>query len=71
MLYERIAEYLEEMGIKQTVVAKKAGMTKQSLSDSLRGVRRLTAEEYIEICRAVNVGTDFFANSRDVDRKAG
>ena len=46
MVYQRIREYLEENGITQAFIAKKTGMTKQALSDSLRGERNLTAEEY-------------------------
>ncbi len=60
MVYQRIREYLEENGIKQAVVAKKSGMTKQALSDSLCGKRNLTAEEYFSICHALNVDVNTF-----------
>lgn len=68
MLYEKISDYFAEMGIKQTVVARKSGMTKQALSESLRGARRLTAEEYIGICDAIGVSTEFFALDGECER---
>lgn len=60
MVYQRIREYLEENGITQAFIAKKTGMTKQALSDSLRGERNLTAEEYFSICHALNVDVNTF-----------
>lgn len=60
MIYERIAAYLQENGLVQASVARKSGMTEQALSDSLRGVRRLTAEEYVSICHTLGVDTGAF-----------
>ena len=69
MVYERIAEYIASNGILQTSVARKAGMTKQALSDSLRGVRKLSAEEYVAICHALNVGVEKFAEENDYSQQ--
>lgn len=60
MIYEKIATYIKENMIVQASVARKAGMTEQALSDSLRGVRRLTAEEYVSICHTLKVPLDHF-----------
>lgn len=60
MIYEQIAAYLQENGLVQASVARKSGMTEQALSDSLRGVRRLTAEEYVAICHTLDVDTGVF-----------
>ena len=60
MIYQAIREYIDRMGFTQTVVARNAGMTKVALSESLRGNRRLTADEYVSICRALGVSADFF-----------
>lgn len=61
MVYEEIRAYIEEHGLKQKAVAEKAGLSKQAMSESMRGTRRLTAEEYMSICRALNVSPDLFA----------
>lgn len=61
MVYEEIRAYIEEKGLKQKTVAEKAGISKQAMSDSMRGVRRLTADEYVSICRVLGVSPDFFA----------
>lgn len=60
MIAENIGKYMKENGIKQTYVADKAGMTKQALSESLNGNRKLAADEYVAICTALNVSTDKF-----------
>lgn len=62
MIADKIRKYIEDNGISQTVLSRKTGMTKQAMSTSLRGLRKLTAEEYVSICDALGVGTDFFAD---------
>lgn len=63
MIYERIAKFVEENGIKQSALADKTGMTKQALSESLRGLRKITAEEYVAICRALKKSPNFFSDN--------
>lgn len=70
MVYERIAKYIANNDIVQASVARKAGMTKQALSDSLRGVRKLSAEEYVSICHALNVDVGKFADEGDFNEAA-
>lgn len=60
MIWQNIRKYIDEKGFVQATVAKNAGMTKMALSESLRGNRRLTADEYLSICKALNVPADFF-----------
>ena len=62
MIYERIAKFVEENGIKQSALAEKTGITKQALSESLRGLRKITAEEYVAICRALKKSPNFFSD---------
>ena len=69
MVYKRIAQYLSDHGIKQSVLAARSGMTKQALSDALRGVRKLQADEYVAICDALEVSTDTFASNPGVDEQ--
>lgn len=61
MIADKIRQYIERKGISQAAIARKAGMTKQAMSTSLRGMRKLSAEEYVAICDALGVGTDYFA----------
>ena len=60
MIFQAIKQFIDSKGITQASIAKKAGMTKVSLSESLRGNRRLTADEYVRICDALGVSADFF-----------
>ncbi|WP_083526936.1 helix-turn-helix domain-containing protein [Thermophilibacter mediterraneus] len=65
LIYQRIRAYMERMGFTQSVVAKNAGMTKVAMSESLRGNRRLTADEYVAICNALGVSADFFSQDQE------
>lgn len=64
MVYQKIREYLENNGIQQAFLARKAGMTKAAISSSLRGERNLTAEEYLDICHALGVSVDTFDDKK-------
>lgn len=63
MIYEQVAKYLEEKGIKQSFVCKKTGIEKNALSNTLSGDRRMTAEEYVSICDALEVPYSLFAST--------
>lgn len=63
MVYEELAKYLEAKGIKQSFVSKKADIEKNALSNILSGDRRMTADEYVRICDALDVSTEKFAHS--------
>lgn len=71
---ERIYQYIEDNGLKHASIAKKLGMSRQTLCNKLKGRSDITAEEYFDICHALDVPistfeTDFFANSVVVERK--
>ncbi len=55
MIAERIAEYMAEKGIQQKKLAAACGMAPQSMSQTLKGERTLTAEEYRQICLFLEV----------------
>lgn len=61
MIAENIREYLKANGITQEYIAKKTGMTKQAVSSSLCGARKLSADEYVSICEALGVSPNKFA----------
>lgn len=65
MIYQAIKKFIDENGLTQSFIARKAGMTKVALSESLRGNRRLTADEYVRICDALGVSADFFNQEID------
>lgn len=67
MIYQSIRDYIDRMGFTQAAVAKNAGMTKVALSESLRGKRRITADEYVCICNALGVSADFFNKKGTVE----
>lgn len=69
MIWKEIRKYIDERGFIQSVVARNAGMTKMALSDSLRGNRRLTAEEYLAICRALDVPASYFDERRSKEKE--
>lgn len=60
MVRERIANYLKSKGIKQEYVATKANISAVAMSNLVSGKRNLDVEEYIRICRALDVSCDFF-----------
>lgn len=62
MLAENISTYLKANGITQTHVAAQTGIHKQTLSNTLSGKRRLTAEEYVLICRTLGKPTEYFVD---------
>lgn len=62
MIGERIGEYLVQNGISQVFLADKAKMTPISVSMVVNGARKVSAEEYIRICRALKLSLDYFAD---------
>lgn len=66
MLAERIKEYMDEKGIMQVAVANAIGMSKVAIGETLRGNRRLTAEEYVAICDFLEVPYSKFTDQEEV-----
>ncbi len=62
MLGKLIKQYIDENGIKQKKVADDSGMKPQALNDVLNERRKIEATEYFNVCKALNVGLDYFAN---------
>ena len=65
MVYEKIADYLEQNGISQSFICKKTGMSKNAVSLSLRGERNIMADEFLGICNALNVEPNQFMDDTD------
>lgn len=62
MLGERIKCYILDIGLKQTVVAERANIPQNTLSAMLNDKRKITAEEYFAICKALGVNLELFAS---------
>lgn len=53
--YEAIRNRMEENGIKQVFVAEKAQISPTLFQRSLDGKRKIPADEFIRICRVLNM----------------
>ena len=52
---ENLNRYVKEKGIKQIYIAQETGLTKDVVSKILRGKRKMSADEFLSICFALNV----------------
>ena len=68
MIVDFIYKYIEEKGIRQTVVAKNIGLSKQNLNSILHGKTPLTLENYVLICEFLGVPFEKFIEE---SKKAG
>lgn len=59
-VYEKVRAYLNENGLKQNAVAKKAGISDAAFNAILNGKRTLYADDLREICLALNVSPEKF-----------
>lgn len=60
MLGKLIKTYIEFQGLKQTTIAKKSGLSIQTLNDILNERRRIEATEYFSICKSLGLSTEYF-----------
>lgn len=65
MVGEKIKNYLNEKGIKQTFLAEKTGFTNSIISDMCLGNRKIECVEYYKICKALGVPLDTFLVGED------
>ena len=52
---DSLAYTIRRLGFKQSVIAPKAGLTEQKLSDIVNKRRRLDANEMLSLCRAMGI----------------
>lgn len=60
MLGGKIKSYLKSAGVTQSFVCDKTGISASKLSAMLNGDRKILAEEYFLICKALNLEFSFF-----------
>ena len=61
---ERLRDYLAENGVKQTVIAQKAGIPLHAFNAALNGRRHLRADELCAICDALSVSPEIFTEHK-------
>ena len=60
VVQSKVAQYLEELGIKQSWLAQKTGLTDNMISGILNGKRKMTADEFVRICKAIGKNPNDF-----------
>lgn len=72
LVYQGIATYLKQVGLKQKVVAEKAGISEKKFSALMTGRSTLNADDLMKICIVLNVSPEEFVTfKRDGETKAG
>lgn len=66
MTGNNIKKYIHERGIKQAHIVRATGIPKTKLSYLLNGKQKMAVDDYIRICRALNV-KDY---NRFIDKEA-
>ncbi|TGE35923.1 XRE family transcriptional regulator [Desulfosporosinus fructosivorans] len=70
-VHERISSYIKACGLKQYVIAKKAGYEHKRFSAMMTGRKRITGEDIELICRALNVSANEFIKPEEIETKVG
>ena len=65
MIYEKVRAYIDEHGIKQISVAKKARIPNATFNAIMNGKRTLYAEDLRAICLALDVSPETFINDNN------
>lgn len=60
VVQSKVAQYLKEQGIKQSWLAQKTGLTDNMISGILNGKRKMTADEFVRICKAIGKNPNDF-----------
>lgn len=67
----KIKNYLDESGITQKYLSEKANIELPKLNLALNGKRKMTFEEYENICWALGVGVDRFLTPKKPEKRVG
>ena len=59
-VYKKVRAYIEDNGLKQVVVAQKAGISKVNFNAMMNGRRVMYANDLRDICFALNVSPELF-----------
>ncbi len=64
---QRIKEIVDDRGVTYTSISSKTGITVNAISQSFAGKRKMSADEMIAICKAVNIDLSDLQNSFSFD----
>lgn len=53
-----LSELIDEKGVTLTHISRKSGLSVDLLSKSINGTRKISADEFIKICKALEVSND-------------
>ena len=67
LVWQKVKAYVDENGIKQTVLARKTGIPLSTFNAILHGKRTMFAEDLRSICCALKVSPELFINCDDED----
>ena len=56
----KINQIVEQRGIKQTYIAEKTGWSNDKVSKLLRGVQKITAEDFLTLCSVLDLNPSDF-----------
>lgn len=62
-VYEKVRAYIDQHGLKQKVVAEKAGISNTTFNAIMNGKRTMYAEDLRAVCLALNVSPELFVDS--------
>ena len=49
----RVVQYIKETGIRQSFIAKKAGLSDNAMSLIFHGRRKMSADEFVKVCQVI------------------
>ena len=59
-VYKKVRAYIDDNGLKQVIVAQKAGISKETFNAMMNGKRTMYADDLRSICLALNVSPELF-----------
>lgn len=59
-VYEKVRLYIDDNGLKQVAVARKAGISKATFNAMMNGKRTMYADDLRTICLVLNVSPEVF-----------
>lgn len=63
-VYEKVRAYIEQHGLKQKVVAERAGISNTTFNAIINGKRTMYAEDLKAVCLALNVSPELFIDTQ-------
>lgn len=70
MIYSKIKNFIERNGIVQKMISEKTGLSEVAICELLNGKRKIEINEYLAICKALNVHYSFFIDERNDSDKS-